>query len=437
MGVNNLKEVAANIGIKVGVVHKWWMRKEKLQILHSLQMKKNMLITQENKTNSEAEPKEYESSPTDQGLGSTDKVLDDLQQGLNEIQSNGDYAKIKEFDGAFQSSPILTNQQTNLYDNNHAVNHDSLRSSSISQSNYSVEMPVQKTKSRPCGMCTGCKTQECAKCRNCLDKPKFGGRNVIKQRCTQKVCEKQEEVKKKKSREAEHRRKELKKLGQQRMLDGVESIELEGNATINPDIEDEYNKVVNQQYQENWMNYQQGNYNLQNAYYSNVENCESLPTKPNEDSVKYEVDNKMGDALKADKYQDTTGTNNIERDATVSVSEVVNPVSNSSAVVMSNDRQRESGKQNTGDVYNSEDGSFFSGNAGNNGHLLTKNVSDDMHGSVSEEHNTFRNPKLDNSVHSFNGNSYSFGYSQPPYIEEEISSKSEELPFHQNQSVEK
>merc|ERR1712008_614607 len=39
-----------------------------------------------------------------------------------------------------------------------------------------------------CQTCSGCKRDDCGKCTNCKDKPKFGGRNVLKQACELRVC---------------------------------------------------------------------------------------------------------------------------------------------------------------------------------------------------------------------------------------------------------
>ena len=41
---------------------------------------------------------------------------------------------------------------------------------------------------KSCGSCTGCLTPECEVCRNCLDKPKFGGKNKIRQKCVERTC---------------------------------------------------------------------------------------------------------------------------------------------------------------------------------------------------------------------------------------------------------
>ncbi|XP_022073088.2 histone-lysine N-methyltransferase 2B isoform X1 [Acanthochromis polyacanthus] len=51
-------------------------------------------------------------------------------------------------------------------------------------------------RSRRCGRCKGCLVEEdCAKCMNCLDKPKFGGPNTKRQCCVYKKCERIEKAK--------------------------------------------------------------------------------------------------------------------------------------------------------------------------------------------------------------------------------------------------
>ena len=46
----------------------------------------------------------------------------------------------------------------------------------------------RKARSVRCGSCTDCVRGDCGGCRNCLDKPKFGGSNRSKQACLQRVC---------------------------------------------------------------------------------------------------------------------------------------------------------------------------------------------------------------------------------------------------------
>ena len=58
------------------------------------------------------------------------------------------------------------------------------------------ELRKKRTRRRVCGECPGCLTEDCGACKNCLDKPRFGGKNTIKQKCRQKICLRQEEERK-------------------------------------------------------------------------------------------------------------------------------------------------------------------------------------------------------------------------------------------------
>ncbi|KAJ8388345.1 hypothetical protein AAFF_G00134990 [Aldrovandia affinis] len=53
------------------------------------------------------------------------------------------------------------------------------------------EPPARKgRRSRRCGQCPGCQIpDDCGVCTNCLDKPKFGGRNIKKQCCKVRKCQ--------------------------------------------------------------------------------------------------------------------------------------------------------------------------------------------------------------------------------------------------------
>ncbi|KAM4702961.1 LOW QUALITY PROTEIN: histone-lysine N-methyltransferase 2A [Rhinophrynus dorsalis] len=61
----------------------------------------------------------------------------------------------------------------------------------VARSKIPQEPPVKKgRRSRRCGQCSGCQVPEdCGKCTNCLDKPKFGGRNIKKQCCKMRKCQ--------------------------------------------------------------------------------------------------------------------------------------------------------------------------------------------------------------------------------------------------------
>jgi len=49
-------------------------------------------------------------------------------------------------------------------------------------------MTVKATRSRACTGCAGCRAEACGNCRYCLDKPRFGGPNSLKRRCTERTC---------------------------------------------------------------------------------------------------------------------------------------------------------------------------------------------------------------------------------------------------------
>ncbi|KAJ7990457.1 hypothetical protein DPEC_G00300510 [Dallia pectoralis] len=50
--------------------------------------------------------------------------------------------------------------------------------------------PRKGRRSRRCGQCPGCQVpDDCGDCTNCLDKPKFGGRNIKKQCCKVRKCQ--------------------------------------------------------------------------------------------------------------------------------------------------------------------------------------------------------------------------------------------------------
>ncbi|XP_069804587.1 histone-lysine N-methyltransferase 2A isoform X2 [Dendropsophus ebraccatus] len=61
----------------------------------------------------------------------------------------------------------------------------------ITRNKTPQEPPVKKgRRSRRCGQCPGCQVpDDCGVCTNCLDKPKFGGRNIKKQCCKMRKCQ--------------------------------------------------------------------------------------------------------------------------------------------------------------------------------------------------------------------------------------------------------
>ena len=49
---------------------------------------------------------------------------------------------------------------------------------------------LQKKRKRTvaCGNCDACGRDDCGRCLNCLDKPKFGGQGIRKQSCLERKC---------------------------------------------------------------------------------------------------------------------------------------------------------------------------------------------------------------------------------------------------------
>ena len=51
-----------------------------------------------------------------------------------------------------------------------------------------AELTQPRMRSVRCGTCDGCKRDDCGECRNCVDKPKFGGSGQRKSGCVHKLC---------------------------------------------------------------------------------------------------------------------------------------------------------------------------------------------------------------------------------------------------------
>ena len=43
-------------------------------------------------------------------------------------------------------------------------------------------------KRKRCGVCDGCTSDDCKKCRFCLDMPKYGGKGTMKKCCSRRLC---------------------------------------------------------------------------------------------------------------------------------------------------------------------------------------------------------------------------------------------------------
>ena len=46
----------------------------------------------------------------------------------------------------------------------------------------------KKHRAKACGKCEGCLSENCGLCKYCLDKPRFGGSGILKQKCQERAC---------------------------------------------------------------------------------------------------------------------------------------------------------------------------------------------------------------------------------------------------------
>merc|ERR1712129_691319 len=62
------------------------------------------------------------------------------------------------------------------------------RSTKRSIESLNISYGHRKRKSNNCRSCAGCLRPECEVCKNCLDRPKFGGKNTLKRKCELRAC---------------------------------------------------------------------------------------------------------------------------------------------------------------------------------------------------------------------------------------------------------
>jgi hypothetical protein len=55
-------------------------------------------------------------------------------------------------------------------------------------------LSLPKPKRRHCMYCENCQKPDCGKCANCLDKKKFGGKNIKRKPCVQRTCLNEQKV---------------------------------------------------------------------------------------------------------------------------------------------------------------------------------------------------------------------------------------------------
>jgi len=75
-----------------------------------------------------------------------------------------------------------------ISDKSNTANSGLKRKQPQQQDSSDGSMMFVKTRRGGCRECPGCMSEDCGECLYCLDKPKFGGNDVKKQRCVRRRC---------------------------------------------------------------------------------------------------------------------------------------------------------------------------------------------------------------------------------------------------------
>merc|ERR1712154_377748 len=100
----------------------------------------------------------------------------------------------RQVSGEFQRTEPETIKQTSLIESFKYMNTERspkppIKIQSKTPSKLKIKRPCKtKHKSIPCKKCQGCVRENCGKCANCRDMPKFGGKGTAKQKCIYRKC---------------------------------------------------------------------------------------------------------------------------------------------------------------------------------------------------------------------------------------------------------
>ena len=101
------------------------------------------------------------------------------------LRQHPDYSVLYE-GGATSAAAAAANAAANAFSHS-AVHANRSNSPHLGSSTESKRAHSSPHSSR-CGGCQGCVRGDCGECKNCLDKPKFGGRGIKKQACLRRSC---------------------------------------------------------------------------------------------------------------------------------------------------------------------------------------------------------------------------------------------------------
>ena len=79
------------------------------------------------------------------------------------------------------SKPQNTREQTPSISSKH---HEDGRT----KRGYHRTAPPTQLRAHRCGTCSACTAPDCRECKYCLDKAKYGGRNILKRPCQYRTC---------------------------------------------------------------------------------------------------------------------------------------------------------------------------------------------------------------------------------------------------------
>ena len=166
----SFKKVSSDINIKESTLKNWWAKKDKILKVFELRQK---LETQE--------PKIFDNTSKETLPA---PLIGESEAGANPI--NEDVASTV-------TQPIETKiSDPSTPANVRNIAFDKFKAEHIESS--STPVGNSKKKIERCRECKGCLAVDCGTCKFCLDKPKFGGANRLRQKCERKVCEVQEEA---------------------------------------------------------------------------------------------------------------------------------------------------------------------------------------------------------------------------------------------------
>ena len=157
------KAVAKDMRISAKIAEKWWTMREKIIYLHQLQQKASSMSL---------EKQSFTNGGNILQTTQTSQKTNNVQQDSSNIQENINVPQVSSI-----KQEHIKDEQENVPNIEAKVN------SPVKP----LEIYGSAKKLGVCKQCPGCLAEDCGQCRQCLDKPKFGGPGRQKQKCVEKV----------------------------------------------------------------------------------------------------------------------------------------------------------------------------------------------------------------------------------------------------------